>query len=255
MGAPLVRRRQVLAELDPKRDLNTRRGLYKRDPIVFEQENEAAVLEGLELGIYDFDEVMALTNLSFSFPTAAATRDHDISDDERIRFEGGGYERDDMSDEELMEGLGEGEDELLGDVMADEMGEEMGDDDEDDEHLESEDEMEDHAFNPAALGLKEINNLAHFGVSSHRPGNGVSELLSDDLDKYWQYVHVPFLSSSIRHMLTRPTGRMASSRICSPFTFCAASRSGRSASTSTTTRTSRTRRPISSSMPALATMI
>lgn len=252
MGAPLVRDRQVLGELDSKRDLNTRRGLYKRDPIVFDQENKAAVLEGLELGIYDFDEVMALTNLHFPFPTAA-TRDHDISDDERIRFEGGGYERDEMSDEELMEGLGEGDDELLGDVMADEMGEEMGDDDEDDEHLESEDEMEDHAFNPAALGLKEINNLAHFGVSSHRPGNGVPELLSDDLDKYWQYV--PFLSSPTRHMLTRPTGRMASSRICSPFTFYAASRSERSASTSTTTRTSRTRRPILSSMPALATMI
>jgi anaphase-promoting complex subunit 10 len=253
MGAPLVRGRRVLGELDPKRDLNTPRGLYKRDPIVFDQENEIAVLEGLELGIYDLDEVMALTNLPFSFPTAA-TRDHDISDDERIRFEGGGYERGEMSDEELMEGLGEGDDELLGDVMADEMGEEMGDDDEDedDEHLESEDEMEDHAFNPAALGLKEINNLAHFGVSSHRPGNGVPELLSDDLDKYWQYV--PFLSSSTRHILTMPAGRMASSRICSPFTFYAASRSGRSVSTSTTTRTSRTRRPISSSMPALATM-
>jgi anaphase-promoting complex subunit 10 len=36
------------------------------------------------------------------------------------------------------------------------------------------------------MGLKEINNLAHFGVSSHKPGNGVEELLSDDLDKYWQ---------------------------------------------------------------------
>ena len=29
-------------------------------------------------------------------------------------------------------------------------------------------------FDPAALGLKEINNLANFGVSSHKPGNGES---------------------------------------------------------------------------------
>lgn len=50
------------------------------------------------------------------------------------------------------------------------------------------DEAEDTVpvFDPAAVGLKEINNLAHFSVSSHKPGNGVAELLSDDLDKYWQ---------------------------------------------------------------------
>lgn len=44
------------------------------------------------------------------------------------------------------------------------------------------------SFDPMLLGLKEINNLAHFSVSSHKPGNGVEELLSDDLSKYWQYV-------------------------------------------------------------------
>lgn len=44
------------------------------------------------------------------------------------------------------------------------------------------------AFNPIALGLKEINGLAHFRVSSHKPGNGVEELMSDDIDRYWQYV-------------------------------------------------------------------
>ncbi|KAK4101780.1 galactose-binding like protein [Parathielavia hyrcaniae] len=89
----------------------------------------------------------------------------------------------------LAQGLeqGEGDDELLGDGVPEEMGDEMEDDEEaDDEQPESEAEGQDHAFNPAALGLKEINNLAHFGVSSHRPGNGVAELLSDDLDKYWQ---------------------------------------------------------------------
>lgn len=115
---------------------------------------------------------------------AANTRDHGISNDGQVRFGAGVYERGEMSDEELMEGLEEGDDELLGDAMTEDMGEEMGDGD--DENPDSEDELEGHVFNPAALGLKEINNLAHFGVSSHRPGNGVSELLSDDLDKYWQ---------------------------------------------------------------------
>ncbi|CAK7205716.1 hypothetical protein SEUCBS139899_008495 [Sporothrix eucalyptigena] len=42
------------------------------------------------------------------------------------------------------------------------------------------------SFDPMLLGLKEINNLAHFSVSSHKPGNGVEELLHDDLNKYWQ---------------------------------------------------------------------
>ncbi len=190
MSAAAVHRgalpRRILGELDP-RDLNTPRGLYKRDPIVFDQENEATVLEGIQLGIYDFDEVMELTNFRLPVP-AAATRDYD-SDDEQARFEAGAFEHRDMNDEELMEGLEEDEDEFLGDDgmvddMAEEMAEEMGD--HDDEHSESGDEIRDHAFNPAALGLKEINNLAHFGVSTHRPGNGVAELLSDDLDKYWQ---------------------------------------------------------------------
>jgi anaphase-promoting complex subunit 10 len=178
--------RRILGELDPHKDLNTPRGLYKRDPIVFEQENEEAVLEGLQLGIYDLDEVIALTN--FRVPSPAVTPgDHDISDDDHVRFAGGVYERGDMSDEELMEGYGErdGDDELLGDVMGEELDDQM-DDDDDEEHDGSDDERQDHAFNAAALGLKEINNLAHFGVSSHRPGNGVAELLSDDLDKYWQ---------------------------------------------------------------------
>ncbi|KAK4038894.1 galactose-binding domain-like protein [Parachaetomium inaequale] len=127
---------------------------------------------------------MALTN--FRLPSlAAATEDHDISDGERVRFAGGVYDRGGVSDEELMEDLGEGDDELLGDAMTEDLAEEMGDDG-DGENSESEDEMGGDPFNPADLGLKEINNLAHFGVSSHRPGNGVAELLSDDLDKYWQ---------------------------------------------------------------------
>lgn len=41
---------------------------------------------------------------------------------------------------------------------------------------------------PATIGLKEISNLGRFTVSSHKPGNGVEELRSDDLKLYWQYV-------------------------------------------------------------------
>lgn len=43
-------------------------------------------------------------------------------------------------------------------------------------------------FDPIALGLKEINNLARARVSTFKPGNGVKELLDDDLGQYWQYV-------------------------------------------------------------------
>lgn len=41
-------------------------------------------------------------------------------------------------------------------------------------------------FDPVALGLKEINNLARCRVSTFKPGNGVKELLDDDLSQYWQ---------------------------------------------------------------------
>ncbi|CAK7214413.1 hypothetical protein SBRCBS47491_002134 [Sporothrix bragantina] len=57
-----------------------------------------------------------------------------------------------------------------------------------DGEIDVDDDEEDAAisFDPMLLGLKEINNLAHFSVSSHKPGNGVEELLHDDLAKYWQ---------------------------------------------------------------------
>lgn len=58
-----------------------------------------------------------------------------------------------------------------------------------------EDDLDDHdsdggagPFDPIALGLKEINNLARCRVSTFKPGNGVKELLDDDLGQYWQYV-------------------------------------------------------------------
>jgi Anaphase-promoting complex, subunit 10 (APC10) len=66
------------------------------------------------------------------------------------------------------------------------------DEHENDEHVDSDEQLQSSVFDPTAIGLKEINNLAHFGVSSHKPGNGVQELLSDDLDKYWQYVPLSF---------------------------------------------------------------
>ncbi|EPE06398.1 anaphase-promoting complex subunit 10 [Ophiostoma piceae UAMH 11346] len=107
---------------------------------------------------------------------------------------------DDDEDDDPEEGhqLGEEEEEEE-DGQEGEMGEEEDDVDgveEDDEgadeylylqgDLPDGDEAGMLAFDPMSLGLKEINNLAHFSVSSHKPGNGVEELLNDDLDKFWQ---------------------------------------------------------------------
>ncbi|KUI53195.1 Anaphase-promoting complex subunit 10 [Cytospora mali] len=66
----------------------------------------------------------------------------------------------------------------LGDYEADVI------DEEDEEHEEEGDHVT--PFNPFALGLKEINNLARCRVSTFKPGNGVKELLDDDLNQYWQ---------------------------------------------------------------------
>ncbi|KAM0500057.1 hypothetical protein ACHAP8_005197 [Fusarium lateritium] len=64
---------------------------------------------------------------------------------------------------------------------------ETEEDDEDDEDGD-EDQAQEIAplFDPATAGLKEISNLARFTVSSHKPGNGVEELKSDDLKQFWQ---------------------------------------------------------------------
>lgn len=60
-------------------------------------------------------------------------------------------------------------------------------------------------FDPIALGLKEINNLARCRVSTFKPGNGVKELLDDDLGQYWQYVSLsPALVSSPFHLTPTP---------------------------------------------------
>ncbi|PTD08968.1 hypothetical protein HYE67_004710 [Fusarium culmorum] len=67
--------------------------------------------------------------------------------------------------------------------------EEYDDDTEEEEDDEDDEEQaQDIAplFDPATAGLKEISNLARFTVSSHKPGNGVEELKSDDLKQFWQ---------------------------------------------------------------------
>ncbi|POS75200.1 anaphase-promoting complex subunit 10 [Diaporthe helianthi] len=69
----------------------------------------------------------------------------------------------------------------LGDYEADGGQDELDElDDEDD------DDGVDMPFEPIALGLKEINNLGRCRVSTFKPGNGVKELLDDDLSQYWQ---------------------------------------------------------------------
>jgi anaphase-promoting complex subunit 10 len=80
--------------------------------------------------------------------------------------------------------------ELMGEVMDEDLGEGLSGHHGYDEPIESEEQPQSPTFDPTSEGLKEINNLAHFGVSSHKPGSGVEELLSEDLSKYWQYVNM-----------------------------------------------------------------
>lgn len=65
--------------------------------------------------------------------------------------------------------------------VADADEENANDEDDDEEAQEYE-----PPFDPAALGLKEISNLASFTVSSSKPGCGVAELRNDDVTQYWQ---------------------------------------------------------------------
>lgn len=60
--------------------------------------------------------------------------------------------------------------------------------DDDEEEHEGEQEAEEMIplIDPTTMGLKEISNLGRFTVSSHKQGNGVEELRSDDLALYWQ---------------------------------------------------------------------
>ncbi|KAI0116263.1 anaphase-promoting complex, subunit 10-domain-containing protein [Nemania sp. FL0031] len=56
----------------------------------------------------------------------------------------------------------------------------------DGEDAEEDEEEEEPPFDPGAVGLKEISNLASFTVSSYKPGCGVKELRDDDANQYWQ---------------------------------------------------------------------
>jgi len=51
----------------------------------------------------------------------------------------------------------------------------------------------DPPFDPGALGLKEIGNLASWTVSTCKPGCGVEALRDEDTNLFWQYVS-PHLS-------------------------------------------------------------
>jgi hypothetical protein len=44
----------------------------------------------------------------------------------------------------------------------------------------------DAPFDPSALGMKEIGNLASWTVSSCKPGCGVEALRDDDTSLFWQ---------------------------------------------------------------------
>jgi anaphase-promoting complex subunit 10 len=176
--------------------------MTKRAPITYDKENEDAVLDGIAFGIYSYDEVLALTNRREPTPTATPNP-HVDSDDEDIAgiMGNAGAAPHEALNERSLDFQGDGDDEMLLEDMDEELGENApegqveGEEEEDDE---PDDQGEGAYFDPMSMGLKEINNLAHFGVSSHKPGNGVEELLSDDLDKYWQQVF-PLMSLSIVH--------------------------------------------------------
>lgn len=183
--------RRILQTLDVNSSLNTPRGMTKRAPITYDKENEDAVLDGIAFGIYSYDEVLALTNHREPTPTATPNPQVDSDDEEIAGIMGhtGAAPQDTALNERSLDFQGDSDDQMLMEDMDEELGENAaedqveGDEDEDDEPG---DQGDDVYFDPMSMGLKEINNLAHFGVSSHKPGNGVEELLSDDLDKYWQ---------------------------------------------------------------------
>ena len=107
----------------------------------------------------------------------------DLDNDNTFAFEGNSED-----DEQFGFGAGSGDDMIEGLIDDPELigGLTDGHDIEDEDHQVDLDQLPASIFDPAALGLKEINNLARFRVSTYKPGNGVQELLSDDLDKYWQ---------------------------------------------------------------------
>ena len=177
----------------------------KTPAITYDQENELQVDFGIAVGVYDEHEVRALTNYSTTRGVGPANAVADSDDDDGIRTLARDLDHRRWEDRLGRERVGlqgqqsdddDDDDDVDEEVDDDEMGGHYGE--LADEDLEPTDEFEydqqtdmhnhlaANTFDPIAMGLKEINNLAHFSVSSHKPGNGVQELLSDDLDKYWQ---------------------------------------------------------------------
>ncbi|KAH7636094.1 putative DOC1 protein [Sordaria sp. MPI-SDFR-AT-0083] len=206
---PAPKQRRVLAELS-ERHLNAPLPFTKRAPITLDQENIEEVHEGLYNGIYDIDEIFAVTNgtwLGSSAQIAQAQRSPEEQSDEEdfpspvgdgpasdieLQDDDHGHDNDNGLEGEAFEGMpGLEEDHNVDNHAQDPDGDEFaydehGDRIEPDEDLEETEQLQHSMFDPSAIGLREINNLAHFGVSSHKPGNGVEELLAEDLDKYWQ---------------------------------------------------------------------
>lgn len=184
--------RLALGSLDPNWNMNNTRPLKRRPPITLDQENEDAVADGVASGIYDIREVVALTR-HHGFTRAATPNEPLDSDEEGLAESPSGrdqilQDQSSSDDESSGDRVNEDDYEMIStEVMEGELVEEEVDQhEEDDEEAITDEQVPIMFFDPAAMGLKEINNLAHFGVSSHKPGNGVDELLSEDLDKYWQ---------------------------------------------------------------------
>ncbi|KAK3314461.1 anaphase-promoting complex, subunit 10-domain-containing protein [Apodospora peruviana] len=196
-------RRFILGELNPHRDLNTPRNIERRRPIVSDVENREAVRDGVDRVIYDPLEVALATAYRRRSPpparsladsedfssyfTASTTdsRDSDNGGDDMDEPHPDSFHSGDTN--EFTDPPFESQDDDGFHDLHDLHDEDLdGHQDHDDEHVDESEEPLEPVFDPASIGLKEINHLAHFSVSSHKPGNGVAELLDDDLDKYWQ---------------------------------------------------------------------
>lgn len=188
LGIPRV----PLGPLDPDWDLNTSQSLRSRYPTIFYHENVDIAVNNVLNDTNNIVEVVSLTdNCGFNH---AATPNEPLDSDEEALVESPSgrnqilQDQSSSGDESSDDGVDEDDYEMIStEVLEEELAEENIDeqDDEEDE-ANMVDEIPVTFFDPTAMGLKEINNLAHFGVSSHKPGNGVKELLSEDLDKYWQ---------------------------------------------------------------------
>ena len=101
------------------------------------------------------------------------------NDDSMFEPESSSSSEADAQDTRMIDGSHEDDNTGHVDAVDEEDGEDIDEDDEDAQDEEA-------AFDPAAMGLKEISNLASFTVSSYKPGCGVKELRDDDANQFWQ---------------------------------------------------------------------